>query len=102
MYILVFAIGRPIGMTVGIFSAGQVHSVTSTAASVGPYKLYKLVWGRRSLKCRARMDGSASPLHITRVRLEHCSACECSRNACNIGGTKCNVVIWFPRIVSAR
>src|SRR6185436_12119629 len=64
-WIVVFATGRPIG-TVGLGPRSQAHQVTSTAASVGPYRFSSAAPERarnRSLRSRE----SASPLAITRA-----------------------------------
>src|SRR5258708_7098149 len=83
-------------------TGGQVHAVTSTTASVGPYKLCNVHLGNRSRKRRTVAAGRASPLHITRTKAEHSPSQACSRTACNIEGTKCIVVMLFLRIVLIR
>src|SRR5260370_40666250 len=80
-------------------TGGQVHAVTSTTASVGPYKLCNVHLGNRSRKRRTVAAGRASPLHITRTKVEHAPSQACSRNACNVEGTKSIVVMLLLRIV---
>src|SRR6185437_8208062 len=78
------------------------HAVTSTAASVGPYRLCSSTPGRRSWKRSTRDAGSASPLHTTHVRPEHRADSSCARNASSIDGTKCAFVTPCWRIASLR
>ncbi len=63
-----FAMGRPIGtMRLGS-PATQDQNVTSTDASVGPYRLCSSTPGSRVKNRSCKAYGNASPLQITRFR----------------------------------
>ena len=98
----VLAIGRPIGTLAPAAPALQFHAVTSTAASVGPYRLCNSTRGNFCRNVSASDADSASPLQITRLRPAHAPTSPCSRKACSIDGTKCIVVTRCARTVSAR
>src|SRR5579885_835640 len=102
MYIRVFAIGLPMGTVLCQVSDMHVHAVTSTDASVGPYKLCNRHCGSCSWKRLANIAGSASPLHITSCKFVHRPTSPCSRNTCSMEGTKCMVVILYRWIASTR
>ncbi len=95
------AMGRPMGTT-PLSSSRQRQYVTSTAASVGPYRLCSPTPGSRSRKRVCVSRGSASPLHTTRVSPVHPAASGSSRNTLSIDGTKCAVVIRSSRTIRAR
>ncbi|MNS65284.1 hypothetical protein D3C72_984420 [compost metagenome] len=92
MWVLRLSIGWPIG-TLMLSSGWQVQWVTSIAASVGPYRLYRPAAGRRCRVWRASSAGNASPLHTTRLRLMQLSTASWVMNACSIDGTKCSVLM---------
>ncbi|KWV85676.1 hypothetical protein PFLmoz3_04697 [Pseudomonas fluorescens] len=91
-YRRVLAIGLPMGVLSGTTAPAQSHAVTSTAASVGPYRLYKPTPGNCCLKRRTRLPGRASPLHITRTSPAAWLTSPWARNTSSIDGTKCSVV----------
>lgn len=95
-----FQIGLPIG-TGPRSSRRQSQWVTSTAASVGPYKLCS----GTSSTSRNRFlssSGSASPLHTTRRRDRHRPTVGSCAKTASIDGTKCTVVTDSRRISPAR
>src|SRR5215470_6681776 len=102
MYICVFATGRPIGITTSPTSSGHFHHVTSTAASVGPYRLCNSAHGISSRHRRATTPDNASPLHRIRFTLPHRPTSPCSRKIPSIEGTKCTVVIPYLSIAALR
>ena len=65
MWIWVFAIGLPMGTNARSLAGSHAHHVTSTAASVGPYRLWSSA-GSRSKNRSWSALGSASPLQMTR------------------------------------
>jgi hypothetical protein len=96
------AIGRPIGTLAAPASAIPVHAVTSTAASVGPYRLCTAARGSRAWLAATKRAGSASPLHtICRSGVQRATAAS-ARNSSNIDGTKCTVVTPYRTIASHR
>jgi hypothetical protein len=96
----VFATGLPMG-TVG--SPGrQAWCVTSTPASVGPYRSSSSTPGSRSKKRSRTSVSSASPLHTTRRTLPQRRVSPASRNAWSMEGTKCSVVTPSRSISSDR
>ncbi len=98
-YVRVFHTGRPIGTAT---APGSTRTeVTSTDASVGPYRLCSSA-GSTAWNREARSAGSASPLHITRHSPMHSAAPGSSRNARSIEGTKCTVVTRSSWISPAR
>ncbi|MNP14084.1 hypothetical protein D3C76_1063950 [compost metagenome] len=72
------------------------------AASVGPYRLYRLACGRLRRVWRCSSIGSASPLQMMRVREVQAKASSAAMNAESIDGTKCSVVIACSTISAAR
>ncbi|MNY30740.1 hypothetical protein D3C86_1648640 [compost metagenome] len=64
--------GRPMG-TLSAPSSMQVQWVTSMAASVGPYRLYKPAPGSFLNTCNWASSGKASPLQTMRLRLVQAS-----------------------------
>src|SRR5689334_8639486 len=65
-YSRVFAIGTPIGTTAGgVGLGGHAHQLTSTAHSVGPYRLCNGARGTARYHAATRSGASASPLAIT-------------------------------------
>src|SRR6185295_634795 len=99
----VFATGVPIGVTSS--PGAHRHQVTSTAASVGPYRLWSS--GARSppkqsKKRFTRSDGSASPLQRTRWSDPHEATVGSSRKMRSSEGTKWTVVIRSSRKVRTR
>src|SRR3546814_7010450 len=99
----VLATGCPIGTLAPAAAALQFHAVTSTAASVGPYRLCNSTPGSFRPNDSTSDAGSASPLQITRRRPAQARPTPgCSRNACSIDGTKCIVVTPRACTVSAR
>ncbi len=97
-----FATGFPIGTSPRGPSRSHRHHVTSTAASVGPYKLSSRAPGSRPRHRCASSYGSASPLQITCRTVPHPSTPGSARNTCSIDGTKCSTVIRSRWIVSTR
>ena len=100
-----FHTGRPIGTEVASGSATHSQYVTSTDASVGPYKLCSPAFPAEPSVRRNRSAsaaGSASPLQITRRRPVHPPTLGSARNAASMDGTKCTVVTRSARISSAR
>jgi hypothetical protein len=76
--------------------------VTSTAASVGPYRLCSSTPGSASAKRRTSSGVSASPLHTTRRSPAHRSGSPASSQARSMEGTKCSVVIPSPSTSAVR
>ncbi|PPS64578.1 hypothetical protein CR917_20785 [Pseudomonas sp. BRM28] len=76
-----------------LFAATE-HWVTSMAASVGPYRLYRPAFGNLANTCCCASTGRASPLQTMRVRLVQRGTPASSRKACSIDGTKCRVLTW--------
>ena len=90
---LVFQIGRPIGTARARSSALHSHTVTSIAASVGPYRLDRRASGSRLEEAllQARRQLLATANHVLQARaLDRLDAP--LRNTCSIDGTKCSVV----------
>src|SRR5687768_10747730 len=88
-YSAVFHTGRPIGTTSAPPSRGQVQQLTSTAASVGPYRLVSTTGPEnRSWKRRTSAGGSASPLQTTWRSDAQRPASTASTNGCSMEGTK--------------
>src|SRR2546430_1952355 len=90
------------GITGSAVTSG-VHGcqVTSTAASVGPYRFSNRP-GHVARQRATRGPGSASPLHtITRTRSQAGSPPDVT-NASSIAGTKCSTVTPARWITSAR
>src|SRR6185437_11372619 len=84
----VFATGRPIGTAPGSPPRTR-HPVTSTVASVGPYKLNNPARSPNTEPNRSRAPPpSASPEHTTRRSHPHAPAWGTPRNASSIDGTK--------------
>lgn len=75
--------------------------MTSTAASVGPYRFSSRAEEVRKNRSRSSAD-NASPLHTTSSRLGQSAEDGSSRNTSSIDGTKCATVIRSARIRSAR
>ena len=101
MWIWVFAIGLPMGTNARSLAGSHAHQVTSTAASVGPYRLWSPA-GSRSKNRSWSALGSASPLQMTLVRPVQSAARGSSRNSCSIDGTKWIVVIPRSTMTCAR
>ncbi|GAA3291466.1 hypothetical protein GCM10020295_08390 [Streptomyces cinereospinus] len=99
-----FHTGRPMG-TAGCPSSPYGWYVTSTAASVGPYRLCSGT-PVSSRQRRAAAVGSASPLLNTwrREAAQAGSPITSSdrRNAASMDGTKCIVVMPCSRTSAAR
>ena len=98
----VFATGRPMGTSPGGASARHAQAVTSTAASVGPYRLCSSTSGSTAKKRSWRSRASASPLHTTLRIPPHPSKAPASRKARSMEGTKCSVVIPSATMLSRR
>ena len=90
--ICVFPTGLPIGTDARPSPALHSWNVTSTAASVGPYRLCSSAHGSFFRHRSFTSTGSASPLHTTLLIDLHSSSPGSSRNAWSIDGTKCSVV----------
>src|SRR5581483_1623644 len=88
-----FAIGLPIGTTLPSFCLGHSQLVTSTDASVGPYRLCSCP-GSRSKNRSTSSFFKASPLHITRFSPLQLPVPTPSKYTCSIEGTKYTVVIF--------
>src|SRR3546814_14592231 len=89
----VLATGCPIGTLAPAAAVLQFHAVTSTAASVGPYRLCNSTPGSFRTNDSTSDAGSASPLQITRRRPAQARPTPgCSRNAGSNDGTKRNGV----------
>ncbi len=95
-----FHTGRPIGTGPG--PSWHAQAVTSTDASVGPYRLCSA--GPRIRNARAaRSAGSTSPLHSTRRSPAAVPAASgAARKARSIDGTKWTVVTAWSRMTEAR
>ena len=85
-------------------SVGQRQKVTSTDASVGPYRLCSSTLGSRSPKRATSSGGSASPLLITRFSsgAAPLSTSGCARNTARSDGTKWTVVTGSRWRTSSR
>ncbi|GAA4488620.1 hypothetical protein GCM10023094_48820 [Rhodococcus olei] len=95
-----FHTGAPIG-TVTVSAAEVSHAVTSTAASVGPYRLCRAApHNRRNVS--AVVGGNASPLQNTRRSPAQSSGRAADRNVASIDGTKCTVVTCSAAMVRDR
>ena len=70
MCIWVLAIGLPMGTKGSSLAGSQAQAVTSTAASVGPYRLCSSASSRAKKRSWSAL-GRASPLQMTRRRLVH-------------------------------
>ncbi len=77
----------------------QGCQVTSTAASVGPYRLCSSVCGRRSWQRAASSAPSASPEQMTRRSAGRAGS---SRKSSSMDGTKCMVVTSWAVARAAR
>ncbi len=86
-YILVFHTGRPIGTDGAADPGSHRQEVTSTDASVGPYRLCSSTSSTEWKRC-ASSAGSASPLQMTRRSPVHERASGSCRNARSMDGTK--------------
>ncbi len=98
---MVLAIGTPIGTPPSGSSSRQVQCVTSTDASVGPYRLCTSA-RLRSRNRRTTAEVSASPLHTTRRSAVHPETPGSSAKTASIDGTKCAVVTRCSAITPAR
>ncbi len=100
-YIRVFHTGRPIGTGPSPVSSAHGQYVTSTAASVGPYRLCSGTSDTERKRARSSAE-RASPLQNTRRSPLSEAADGSRRNTSSIDGTKCRVVTPARRTVSAR
>lgn len=100
-WVRVFHTGRPMG-TVGVVSAAEwAHAVTSTAASVGPYRL--CTSAPVTVTARAASSvGSASPLQMIRRSAVPRQGAGSCRQTWSIDGTKWASVTRSRRTSSAR
>ena len=100
-----FQTGSPIGTepdSSTAAAAGSAHEVTSTDASVGPYRLCTTSPSTRAA-ATATSGESASPLHSTRRSEGPAPAAAGSATkAASIDGTKWTVVTPASRMMSAR
>src|SRR5699024_6807254 len=87
-YTRVFHTGRPIGTPPRPTPSEASNQVTSTAASVGPYKLTKATPGNDAKNSSATSEGNASPEANTRWSPWHRPATGSATKARNIEGTK--------------
>src|SRR5438045_935134 len=94
-------IGRPIGTLPPSCLLTHAQLVTSTAASVGPYRLCSSLPSLSKYSPSHSLD-NASPLLNTRLSDWHLSTPGSRRNGSNIEGTKCTVVIPSAIIFSTR
>ncbi|GLY85080.1 hypothetical protein Airi02_030090 [Actinoallomurus iriomotensis] len=94
-----FQTGRPI--VTGPVSGGHAVAVTSTAASVGPYRLFRPA-GRTAWNRSRRCADSASPLQMTSRSVVQSRAAGSRTKSWSIEGTKCAIVTPVRRISSAR
>src|SRR5688572_3209666 len=87
IYIWVFATGFPIGTKSLSQSEVQCQDVTSIAASVGPYRLWRSAF-RQEWNLAIDSASRASPLQKTCFRLVHLSTPSEANQVRSIGGTK--------------
>ncbi|MNR39072.1 hypothetical protein D3C85_1572400 [compost metagenome] len=80
----------------------QVQWVTSMAASVGPYKLYKRAFGSFANTCCWASSGRASPLQTMRLSPPQASTPASWIKAWSIDGTKCKVLMAWSMMVSIK
>src|SRR6185503_14788461 len=78
------------------------RALTSTAASVGPYRFSNSTHPSRSLNRSTRLPLNASPLLITKRKLLHSSTPSSLTNYSNSDGTKCITVTCSALINSRR
>src|SRR6266508_3377541 len=97
----VLATGPPIGTTAS--PATHRCQLTSTAASVGPYKFSNHTPGNRSMHRAANSALNTSPEHTTRRNdPNRPDKPGSSKNTSNIDGTKCTVVTPSAAIKSTK
>ncbi|OLT34827.1 hypothetical protein BJF84_16050 [Rhodococcus sp. CUA-806] len=81
--------GRPIGTDETSTAPSNSWNVTSTAASVGPYKFTNRTPGNATWIARAVDTGNASPEANTHRNDPTPTAASSAANTANIDGTKC-------------